>query len=112
MLTLTFRAWYEYEEYSGSLYDGFLLEYFDGTSWIQPSPEGGWDDEIKIYNCSGVYIANKEGFGGYSGGWVTKTFVLPMLSGIPAFQFRLVHGTDSTSHWPGAYVDDVQLLAP
>lgn len=113
VITLTLRVWYEYEITGGALYDGLLVEYFDGAQWVQPDPEGGWDtDKIYIYNCTGVYLENKPGFGGDSGGWVTKTFVLPMLTGIPDFKFRIVHGTDVSTHYAGAYVDDVELSAP
>jgi len=110
-LTLTFDTWYEYERYGLAYYDGFIVEFWNGSAWVKIAPVGGWDHTIQIYGCSGIYVSGEDGFAYESGGWVVKTFTVSLTSYPSTFQLRFVHGSDSDGHYYGAYIDNVRLSA-
>ncbi|MFW5740344.1 MAG: hypothetical protein ACOC1F_08255, partial [Myxococcota bacterium] len=96
-----------------TLYDGFLVEYYDGSQWVRPSPCGGWDrNAVLITGCAGGYLYDKPAFGLPSGTWVTKSFEIPLVAGISDFRFRFVHSSDYGTQHAGAYIDDVRLAVP
>ncbi len=111
-VTLVFDTWYEYEHYGLAYYDGFIVEMYSGSAWVQVAPVGGWDGAIQIYGCSSsLHVAGKQGFRDESGGWVVKTFAVSLGTYPAAFRFRFVHGSDDTGHYYGAYIDNVSLSA-
>jgi hypothetical protein len=110
-ITLTFDTWYEYEQYGLVYYDGFLVEMWNGSAWVQVAPVGGWDHRVDIYGCSGIHVEGKDCFAHESGGWLAKTFTSTLTSYPSDFKFRFVHGSDVDGHYDGAFIDNVLLTA-
>lgn len=108
-VTLSFDAWYEYEQFGLVYYDGLLVEMWSGSTWVQIAPVGGWDHTIDIYGCSGIYVDGKQCFAHRSGGWLVKTFTVTLTTYPSDYKFRFVHGSDSDGHYDGAFIDNVLL---
>ncbi len=112
-LSLGFDIWYEYEGDYGN-WDGLLVEFYDGSQWVQIDPDGGWDAaSINAHQqCDGTtpYIDGKPGFTGESGTWVSKLFEYAPTAFSSEFRFRFAHGTDGMSYYfAGAYIDNLSL---
>ncbi len=130
-ITLLFDAWYSYFDSSTEKRkDGFLVEFYSGSSYVQIAPTGGWEIASPF---SGSGCASFTGTGNdpyiYSGKygfskdmnypdvlpWETKIFTITstLLNGTgnypTDFRFRFVHGSTDGWYKRGAYIDNVRF---
>jgi hypothetical protein len=111
--TVAFDTWYQYHSEA----DGFLVEFWNGSSWYQVEPMEGWGTEFLMGSgCSPApYIHGKPGFDkGCTGAtsctaWQTKHFVLSCDPCPSDFQVRFVHGADSSYATYGAHIDNLRF---
>jgi hypothetical protein len=106
---LTFWHWIDAEisqTYPGRAYDGGLVEIWDGTDWVQITPEGGYP-----YTSRGTTGPFPEYTPLYSGtyGWSEAVFDLSAYSG-EAVQFRFRFGSDQAVNREGWYIDDLLIV--
>jgi hypothetical protein len=113
-LNLQFDIWYEYEGDAGD-WDGLLVEFWDGSAWVQIDPVGGWDT-TSISASQGCtvgtppYVNGKPGFTGESTVWVTVEFQYTPTAFSTDFGFRFAHGSDGFVIEAGAYIDNISMV--
>ncbi len=106
-----FKQAYDFEIYSSSYYDGGVLEYSTdgGTTWTDTASlftDNGYTGTIKSGTTNP--LAGREGFGGYSSGYISSRLDLSTLAGNNVrFRFRI--GSDSSTGGRGWWVDDVRV---
>ncbi len=120
-IELSFDAWYSYYEDSYETHhDGFTIEFWNGSAWVQEEPEEGWDLVSPLSfsgtSCTGgtpyvygKYVFTKNMFFPDLFDWETKHFVLSWASYPTTFKFRFVHGSDEYNQKFGAYIDNVTV---
>ena len=107
---LTFQHSYQFEQgFSGTAYDGGVMEYRIGTGAWTAVPaawftHGGYDGTI----AAGNPLAGREAFVGRSYGYGASRLNLAGLSG-QSVRFRYRLGTDSSVGDYGWFIDDVRI---
>ena len=118
---LTFRQDFGFEYYHSSYYGS---SYYDGGVLEIAVGNGGFSDILAAdgsfvtggYNCtlfdgSGNPLANRQAWGGSSGGWITTTVHLPAGAAGQTIQLRWGCATDENNEYPvtGWWVDTISL---
>ena len=113
-LYLHFAHAFQFENNSGTFYDGSVLEYSTdgGASWNDAS--GLWDSGKNYGGIlsagSGNPLAGRNAFVGASNGYVSSRYDLSSLAG-SRVRFRFRQGTDSGTAGVGWFLDDVRLYS-
>ncbi len=103
---LTFWHWYHF--YESFPIDGGIVEVFDGGSWTQVMPSGGYDDALAVGWQNP--IEGSLAFTYSSGGWDFEDFDLSAYDGM-TIQVRFHVGWNSINDGitEGWYIDDVAI---
>lgn len=108
---LHFKHAYGFEDSSGSLYDGGMVEYSlnNGATWTDAGTlftHNGYDGTISTIDNNP--LKGRPAFGAESNGYISSRLDLSSLAGQSArFRFRI--GTDSTFDDLGWFIDDLYI---
>ncbi len=103
---MRFWHWCDFEDEFGGRYpDGGAIFAFDGTDWVQVTPEGGYNGEI---SARGSTLEGLQGFtnAGPQKQWVEETVDFSAFDN-PDFKVRFHFASDISVEQDGWYIDDV-----